>query len=262
MKTLKIYQVDAFAARRFEGNPAAVVPLTEWLSDAEMLQIAMENNLSETAFYIIQQDQILLRWFTPAVEVDLCGHATLATAHVLFQHEGFEGEEITFLSPRSGILKVKKQEDLLTLDFPADALERIELNEKMFDAFNPKPIEAHRGKTDWMFVFENESQIRDLEFDLAKIAEFPVRGVIATARGEKFDFVSRFFAPQSGVPEDPVTGSAHTTLTPFWAKRLGKDELTARQISSRGGNVSCTWKGDRVLLGGKAVPYLIGEIFI
>jgi PhzF family phenazine biosynthesis protein len=262
MKTLKIYQVDAFAERRFEGNPAAVVPLTEWLSDTEMLQIAMENNLSETAFYIVEQDQIFLRWFTPAVEVDLCGHATLATAHVLFQHEGFVGEEITFYSPRSGLLKVKKEQDLLTLDFPADKLESIELDEKMLDAFDPKPTEAYRGKTDWMFVFENESQIRDLEFDLAKIAEFPVRGVIATARGEEFDFVSRFFAPQSGVPEDPVTGSAHTTLTPFWAERLGKHQLQARQISARGGNVSCVWKGDRVLLGGKAVTYLIGEIFI
>ncbi|EMS32472.1 Putative isomerase yddE, PhzC-PhzF family [Mariniradius saccharolyticus AK6] len=262
MKTLKIYQVDAFAERRFEGNPAAVVPLTEWLSDTEMLQIAMENNLSETAFYIVEQDQIFLRWFTPAVEVDLCGHATLATAHVLFQHEGFVGEEITFFSPRSGLLKVKKEQDLLTLDFPADKLESIELDKKMLDAFDPKPIEAHRGKTDWMFVFENESQIRDLEFDLAKISEFPVRGVIATARGKEFDFVSRFFAPQSGVPEDPVTGSAHTTLTPFWAERLGKHQLQARQISARGGNVSCVWKGDRVLLGGKAVTYLIGEIFI
>lgn len=262
MKTLKIYQVDAFAERRFEGNPAAVVPLKEWLSDAEMLQIAMENNLSETAFFIIQPDQILLRWFTPAVEVDLCGHATLATAHVLFQHEGIEGAEITFNSPRSGILKVKKQNDLLTLDFPADEVEKIELVEKMMEAFNPKPIEAYRGKTDWMFVFENESQIRDLEFDLAGIAKFPVRGVIVTAPGKDQDFVSRFFGPQSGVPEDPVTGSAHTTLTPFWAKRLGKDKLMARQISPRGGNVSCEWKGDRVLLGGKAVTYLIGEIFI
>ncbi|MCF1752692.1 PhzF family phenazine biosynthesis protein [Mariniradius sediminis] len=262
MKTLKIYQVDAFAERRFEGNPAAVVPLTEWLSDTEMLQIAMENNLSETAFYIVEQDQIFLRWFTPAVEVDLCGHATLATAHVLFQHEGFVGEEITFYSPRSGLLKVKKEQDLLTLDFPADKSESIELDKKMLDAFDPKPTEAYRGKTDWMFVFENESQIRDLEFDLAKIAEFPVRGVIATARGKEFDFVSRFFAPQSGVPEDPVTGSAHTTLTPIWAERLGKHQLQARQISARGGNVSCTWNGDRVLLGGKAVTYLIGEIFI
>lgn len=262
MKTLKIYQVDAFAEQRFEGNPAAVVPLKEWLSDAEMLQIAQENNLSETAYYIVQQDQVLLRWFTPAVEVDLCGHATLATAHVLFQHEGFVGEEITFFSPRSGILKVKKEHDLLILDFPADKLESIELDEKMLDAFDPKPTEAFRGKTDWMFVFGSESEVRDLAFDLAKIAEFPVRGVIATARGEEFDFVSRFFAPQSGVPEDPVTGSAHTTLTPFWAERLGKHRLQARQISARGGNVSCVWKGDRVLLGGKAVTYLIGEIFI
>ena len=262
MKTLKIYQVDAFAARRFEGNPAAVVPLVEWLTDAEMLQIANENNLSETAFYIVEQDQVLLRWFTPAVEVDLCGHATLATAHVLFQHEGFVGEEITFFSPRSGILKVKKEQDLLILDFPADSVERVELGHGMLDAFNPKPKEAYRGKTDWMLVFERESDIRDLAFDLAKIAEFPVRGVIVTARGEKLDFVSRFFAPQSGVPEDPVTGSAHTTLTPFWAKRLGKDKLQARQISARGGDISCTLGGDRVILGGKGVTYLIGEILI
>lgn len=150
----------------------------------------------------------------------------------------------------------------MILDFPADEVESIGLDEKMLDSFDPKPIEAYRGKTDWMFVFENESQIRDLGFDLEKISEFPVRGVIATAPGEEFDFVSRFFAPQSGVPEDPVTGSAHTTLTPFWAERLGKHQLQAKQISARGGNVSCVWKGDRVLLGGKAVTYLIGEIFI
>jgi PhzF family phenazine biosynthesis protein len=262
MNTLKIYQVDAFAERRFEGNPAAVVPLTEWLPDADLQQIAMENNLSETAFYIVREDQVLLRWFTPAVEVDLCGHATLATAHVLFRHEGFEGSEITFFSPRSGILKVKSEGDLLTLDFPSDVVNQIGLEEKMLDAFEQKPIEAYRGKTDWMFVFENESQVRDLEFDLAKIAQFPVRGVIATAPGDECDFVSRFFAPQSGVAEDPVTGSAHTTLTPFWAKQLGKNTLRARQISFRGGNVSCEWQGDRVFLGGKAVTYLIGEIFV
>lgn len=259
---LKIYQVDAFSDQVFGGNPAAVVPLTEWLEDEILQKIALENNLSETAYYIKEENNVILRWFTPGTEVDLCGHATLATAHVLFEHEGIEGEEITFFSPRSGILKVRKEGDSLVMDFPLDSIQEIELTEELTKPFWPKPVEAIKGKTDYILVFDTEEQIRILKFDLALIAKLPVRGVIVTAKGDKVDFVSRFFGPQVGVPEDPVTGSAHTSLTPIWAKKLGKDTLTAVQVSSREGKLGCRLNGERVILTGKAVTYLIGRIFI
>lgn len=259
---LKIYQVDAFSEKVFRGNPAAVVPLTQWLEDEILQKIALENNLSETAFYIIDGDKVILRWFTPGTEVDLCGHATLATAHVLFEHEGFEGEEITFFSPRSGILRVKKEGSQLVMDFPIDTIQEIELTDLMTNPFSPKPFQAYKGKTDYILVFENESQIRNLDFDLAQIATLPVRGVIVTSKGDHSDFVSRFFGPQVGVPEDPVTGSAHTSLTPIWAEKLGKNKLTAVQVSPREGKLGCKLSGDRVILTGNAVTYLIGRIFI
>lgn len=259
---LKIYQVDAFSEKVFGGNPAAVVPLTEWLEDENLQKIALENNLSETAFYVREEKNIVLRWFTPGTEVDLCGHATLATAHVLFEHEGFEESEISFLSPRSGVLKVKKEGSQLVMDFPLDQIQEIELTKQLTKPFNPKPIQAFKGKTDYILIFENESQIRNLGFDLARIAELPVRGVIVTAKGNEVDFVSRFFGPQVGVPEDPVTGSAHTSLTPIWSQKLGKKELTAVQVSPREGKIGCRLLGERVILTGKAVTYLIGSIFI
>jgi PhzF family phenazine biosynthesis protein len=259
---LKIYQIDAFTDEVFRGNPAAVVPLTEWLEDEILQKIALENNLSETAFYIKEGDRVILRWFTPGIEVDLCGHATLATAHVLFEHEGFEGEEITFFSPRSGILKVRKEENNLVMDFPLDTIQEIELTKELTAPFLPKPFEAFKGKTDYILVFEEEEQIRNLQFDLSLISKLPVRGVVVTAKGDEVDFVSRFFGPQVGVPEDPVTGSAHTSLTPIWAKKLGKEELTAIQVSLREGKVGCRLNGDRVILTGKTVTYLIGKIFI
>jgi PhzF family phenazine biosynthesis protein len=259
---LKIYQVDAFSEKVFGGNPAAVVPLTEWLEDNMLQKIALENNLSETAFYIQDGDQVILRWFTPGTEVDLCGHATLATAHVLFEHEGFKGEEINFFSPRSGILMVKKERSQLVMDFPLDTIQEIELTANLTNPFSPQPFQAFKGKTDYIFVFENENQIRNLDFDLAQIATLPVRGVIVTSKGDQVDFVSRFFGPQVGVPEDPVTGSAHTSLTPIWAEKLGKNELTAVQVSPREGKLGCKLNGDRVILTGNAVTYLIGRIFI
>lgn len=258
----KIYQVDAFSEKVFGGNPAAVVPLTEWLEDEILQKIALENNLSETAFYVREEKNIVLRWFTPGTEVDLCGHATLATAHVLFEHEGFEESEISFFSPRSGILKVRKEGSQLVMDFPLDQIKEIELTEQLKIPFNPKPIQAFKGKTDYILIFENESQIRNLNFDLARIAELPVRGVIVTAKGNEVDFVSRFFGPQVGVPEDPVTGSAHTSLTPIWSQKLGKDELTAVQVSPRQGKIGCRLLGERVILTGNAVTYLIGRIYI
>lgn len=258
---LKIYQVDAFSDQVFGGNPAAVIPLTEWLEDEILQKIALENNLSETAFYINEGNRIILRWFTPGTEVDLCGHATLATAHVLFEHEGFQGEEITFFSPRSGILKVRK-EGSLVMDLPLDQIQQIELTEEMMEPFWPKPFEAFKGKTDYILVFDTEEQIRILKFDLSLISKLPVRGVIVTSKGDEADFVSRFFGPQVGVPEDPVTGSAHTSLTPIWAKKLGKDTLTAVQVSLREGKLGCMLRGNRVILTGKAVTYLIGRIFV
>lgn len=259
---LKIYQVDAFTDKVFGGNPAAVVPLEQWLPDDILQQIAMENNLSETAFYVQEGERYLLRWFTPTVEVDLCGHATLATAHVLFQHEGFEGEAITFYSDRSGILKVSREGDDLILDFPVDDVKEIQLTTDLQDCFIPSALQAYRGKSDVVLVFEKEEDIRSLQFDLSKIANIPARGVITTAPGRSVDFVSRFFGPQVGVPEDPVTGSAHTTLIPIWAEKLEKTNFTAKQLSARGGTLNCELQGDRVAIGGKAVTYLLGTIFM
>jgi PhzF family phenazine biosynthesis protein len=257
----KIYKVDAFANTVFSGNPAAVCPLDKWLPMETMQNIAMENNLSETAFYVKTGDSYHLRWFTPLVEVDLCGHATLATAHVLFNHENHDSDIIQFES-RSGILKVDKKGDLLTLDFPADKPEEIEISKEIRAAFAEKPLKAYRGKSDVMLVYENEEQIINMDFDIKKIADIEARGVIITARGHVVDFVSRFFAPQSGVNEDPVTGSAHTLLTPYWSEVLGRKELNAVQLSARRGFLKCTDLGNRVKISGYAKTYLTGEIDI
>jgi len=258
----KIYQVDAFADEVFKGNPAAVCPLNAWLEDGLMQKIAMENNLAETAFYVKQQDQYEIRWFTPTVEVDLCGHATLASAFVLFELEGYEGEVVHFYSKRSGPLKVSKSHEMYTLDFPSDPVVKTALSHELTALFNIAPQEAYRGKTDFLFIFKNEDEILSLVPDLSKIAAVKARGIIVSAPGNSVDFVSRFFAPQSGVNEDPVTGSAHTTLTPFWAKRFNKNHLSAVQLSSRRGNLQCTDKGERVGISGTARLYLKGEIFI
>lgn len=257
---LKIYQVDAFTDQVFHGNPAAVVPLENWLEDEQLQKIALENNLSETAFFVIEDDQIVLRWFTPTTEVDLCGHATLASAHVLFYHEGHIGNIIDFFSPRSGKLKVKKIKNKMVMDFPKDDVLPIELAVELLKPFDPKPIEAFKGKTDYVLLFENEEHIKNLEFDLHLISKINARGVIVTARGTKVDFVSRFFGPRVGVPEDPVTGSAHTTLTPIWSNKLGRTSLSAMQLSARGGFLECELNGDRVVISGQAVTYLQGEI--
>lgn len=258
----KIYQIDAFADQVFSGNPAAVCPLDQWLSDDLLQKIAMENNLAETAFYIKEENQYQIRWFTPTVEVDLCGHATLAAAFVLFNHENHNGNTIHFYSPRSGELTVKKQEEKLTLNFPADRVEEVELSKAITDGFNITPNLALKGKTDYFLVFDNEDEVRNVIPAFDKISKLNARGVIITAKGDKVDFVSRFFAPQSGINEDPVTGSAHTTLTPFWSKQLGKTELTAIQLSERKGYLQCAFLGDRVKISGKAILYLIGEIYL
>ncbi|WP_018478271.1 PhzF family phenazine biosynthesis protein [Pontibacter roseus] len=258
----KLYQIDAFADKVFSGNPAAVCPLDDWLADDLMQNIAMENNLAETAFYVKRGSQYELRWFTPAVEVDLCGHATLAAAYVLFHHEGHTGLTIQFHSPRSGTLTVTRQGELLTLNFPTDTLREVEVSAEILAAFNTKPTAAFKGKTDYMLVFEREEDIRTLQPRFGSISRLEARGVIVTAPGESVDFVSRFFGPRVGVDEDPVTGSAHTTLTPYWANRLGKTELSAIQLSARKGFLHCKHLGDRVEISGQGKLYLIGELHL
>jgi len=259
--TFTIYQVDAFAEHVFEGNPAAVVPLENWLPDLTMQNIALENNLSETAFFIPHETGFHIRWFTPNAEVDLCGHATLATAHVLFQHLNYSENEIQFES-RSGILTVKNEDDLLVLNFPASNVDAKYIPPNLKTAFNIHPHKCYQGRDDIMLCFKNEEDIINLEPNFMKIIESNARGIICTARSEKYDFVSRFFAPAVGVNEDPVTGSAHTMLIPYWAEQLNKKELIAKQLSKRGGILHCKYLGDRVEIGGKAVTYFIGEITI
>lgn len=258
---LKIYQVDAFAEKVFSGNPAAVIPLENWLADEVMQNIALENNLSETAFFIPTENGFQIRWFTPGAEVDLCGHATLASAHIIFNHLNSAKKEIQFES-RSGTLTVKKANNLLVLNFPASKISEVEIPNNLKDAFNLEPVKCVKGRDDLMLIYKNENEIRQLTPDFQKILKSKTRGIICTAKSEKFDFVSRFFAPAVGVNEDPVTGSAHTMLIPFWAKELNKKQLHAKQISARGGELYCEHLNDRVAIGGKAITYLIGEIFI
>jgi len=256
---LPIFQADAFASGLFKGNPAAVVPLQHWLSDELMQQIAMENNLSETAFFVPRGNHFHIRWFTPKAEVRLCGHATLATAHILFNELGYPGDLLEFES-LSGILKVKKVEAKLQLDFPADFAQEVEPIETFTEAFSTKPQKTLKGKTDYLLLFDSEETIKNLQPNIQLLLSTNARGIMVTAKGNEVDFVSRFFAPAVGVNEDPVTGSAHTTLSPFWANRLNKIELTALQLSARGGQLWCTLSGDRVFIAGKAVTYLRGEI--
>ena len=259
---LKVYQIDAFTDKVFSGNPAAVCPLDKWLSDDLMQKIAMENNLAETAFFVKQGNEYLIRWFTPLVEVDLCGHATLASAFVIFNYEFYTNDEILFNSPRSGKLTVKKQGEFLSLNFPSDVFKQIELTDEILNGFDLHPIEAYRGKTDYMLVFKDEGQIVNIKPNFENISKLKGRGVIITARGNSVDFVSRFFAPQSGITEDPVTGSAHTTLIPYWAKKLNQNELIAMQLSERKGFLKCKYLNDRVEISGKARPFLIGDIYL
>lgn len=257
----KIYQIDAFTDQVFSGNPAAVCPLVKWLSDELLQKIAAENNLAETAFYLKHGEDYQIRWFTPTLEVDLCGHATLAAAHVLFNYENHSGSIIKFNSKNSGQLRVTKDNDYLTLNFPTDSYEEISLTKAITSGFDILPIQAFKGKSDLLLVFETEDQVRNLQVNLIQVAKLEGRGVIVTAKGDHVDFVSRFFAPQSGIDEDPVTGSAHTTLIPFWAQKLHKTVLSAVQLSPRQGFLQCKYLVDRVEISGKAKTYLIGEIF-
>ena len=257
----KIYQVDAFASTLFKGNPAAVCIMDSWPSDTLMQDVAMENNLSETAFLVKNGERYDIRWFTPGVEVDLCGHATLASAFVIFSFHEPKAEKLDLFSPRSGPLTVLRRTDgNLSLNFPVDTLSEIDPIPELNQAMGITPKKTYKGKTDIMLVYGSQTEIEALQPNFFLLKSLPVRGVIATAPGVDVDFVSRFFAPQSGVDEDPVTGSAHTSLTPFWAEELNKELLFARQLSKRGGDLMCRMVGDRVEITGKAVLYLEGEI--
>lgn len=273
---MRLYQLDAFTDRLFAGNPAAVVPLTDWLSDEQMQQIAAENNLAETAFYVKTDvdAHYHIRWFTPTVEVDLCGHATLATGHVVFYLEEKPDTDQIFFDSRSGSLKVCRGENgWLTLDFPIDVVQRANVQPPaLMTSLGEKPLAVFKGKTDYMVVYETQDQVEALTPDFREMSTIPARGIIVTAparsasgasddTGEGVDFVSRFFGPASGIDEDPVTGSAHTTLIPYWAEQLGKTELTARQLSTRGGYLKCKLNGNRVDIAGQVQLYLKGEIF-
>ena len=256
---LKFYQVDAFTDLLFGGNPAGVCPLEQWLPDDTMQKIAMENNLSETAFFVKNGENYQIRWFTPRVEVKLCGHATLASAHVLFNDYHYPGDIISFES-KSGILKVRREGELLILDFPSNMPQRTSLPQEFVHALNITPVQCFRGTDDYLLLYKTQREIEELIPDFRKLEKVDARAVIVSAPGDKVDFVSRFFGPRVGVDEDPVTGSAHTVLIPFWAEKLGKTEMSALQLSKRGGKIFCRHMGDRVEIGGKAVTYLKGEI--
>ncbi|MDF4201614.1 PhzF family phenazine biosynthesis protein [Maribacter sp. SA7] len=259
----KIYQIDAFTEKLFSGNPAAVCILENWLETEVMQKIAAENNLAETAFAVKNKDHYELRWFTPEIEVDLCGHATLATAFTLYNYYDYNENTLRFISPRSGELLVQKSESgLLTMDFPTDDLIPVSEQTNITKAIGKQPSETFKGKTDYMLIYEFQEEIEAITPNFHLLNELDCRGVIVTAKGNEVDFVSRFFAPQCGIPEDPVTGSAHTTLTPYWSEKLNKKVLIAKQLSERGGDLQCEYLGDRVKISGKGVCYLVGEIEI
>lgn len=261
--TIPVYQVDAFSSAVFHGNPAAVCPLEKWLPDDTMQQIAAENNLAETAFIVPEGEDFHIRWFTPGVEVALCGHATLATAFVYFNLLGYSRPIIRFNS-KSGWLEVTKEQDgKLTLDFPADTpVQQNEYPDAVADGLKIKPAAVWKGKFDYLVELDSEQSVSDLQPDLRIISTIPSRGIIVTAKGNAVDFVSRCFFPQSGIDEDPVTGSAHCLLTSYWNMQTGKNEFKAIQLSARKGWLDCKLVGDRVLMTGNAVLFLKGEIYI
>jgi len=261
---LTIYQVDAFANKVFEGNPAAICPLQEWLADDVMQNIAAENNLSETAFFVPTDTGYHIRWFTPVHEVDLCGHATLAAAQVIFKHIEKKKNKIHFQS-KSGILLVAKNVDRLDMDFPSQPPASCVTPQPIAVAFGIMALECLESE-DYIVVFDSVEAVKNASPDMSILSQLNLRGVVITAHDtradSKFDFVSRFFAPKYGINEDPVTGSSFTQLIPYWSEKLSKNILSAKQISRRGGEVVCEYKGDRVKISGKAVQYLMGEIEI
>ncbi len=260
---LTLYQIDAFTDTVFGGNPAAVIILEEWMDAKVMQKIAQENNLAETTFLVQNNSTFEIRWFTPEIEVDLCGHATLAASFVLFNYYGYNENTINLYSHRSGKLSVQKaQGGYMVLDFPTDTIVAIQGVDAINKAIGLTPQRTVKGKTDYLLIYNSQHEIEEIQPNFHLLDQLDCRGVIVSAPGEDVDFVSRFFSPQCGIPEDPVTGSAHTTLTPYWSKVFGKSEMTAKQLSQRGGELVCEHMGDRVKIAGKAVSYLVGEIDI
>src|SRR5215210_336261 len=257
---LTIFQVDAFTSKLFGGNPAAICPLETWLPVEIMQKLAAENNLSETAFFVKEGEDFHLRWFTPEFEIDLCGHATLATAFVLFNHLDY-GKEVIKFQTKSGSLEVRKQGDLIELNFPSRIPTPCEAPEALLKGLNIQPLKVLKSR-DYFLVYENEALIKQIVPDFKYLNQLDVVGVIVTAASGEVDFVSRFFVPNSVIGEDPVTGSAHCNLIPYWSKELNKTTLTAKQLSARQGELFCQDKGDRVTMAGNAVLYLKGEFYL
>ena len=265
---IPIYQVDAFAGELFKGNPAAVCPLEDYLPDNTLQSIAQENNLSETAFFLKEGDGYGLRWFTPGSEVKLCGHATLATAHVLYSELGYQAPELTFQTLSGKLFVRRTGSDQYQMNFPLAETEYCDPPKGLVEALGRTPVEVFRSGEDVYAVYDSQEVVESLDPDMFALRNLDTRGIGITAPGEEgLDFVSRFFAPRLGIPEDPVTGSAHCSIAPYWSKKLGseklgKTEFRARQVSSRGGDLDLQITGDRLLISGQARTYLKGRIFI
>lgn len=257
---INYFAIDAFTDKVFGGNPAGVCMLDEWLADDVLQKIAIENNLSETAFMVHEANGYHIRWFSPTMEIDLCGHATLASAYVIFKYGYFKGSEIAFAS-KSGILKVAKKDEILQLNFPARPAIKAEAPAALLKGVNSPAQEVLKAR-DYLVVLPSEEAVKNCQPDFAELLKVDCLGICITAKGDTVDFVSRFFAPRAGIDEDPVTGSAHSTLIPYWAEKLNKKVMTARQVSKRGGALHCELAGDRVLIGGQAQTYMTGTIEI
>ncbi|MDO9276780.1 MAG: PhzF family phenazine biosynthesis protein [Lutibacter sp.] len=258
---MNIFQVDAFNNAVFKGNPAAVCPLEKWISDELMQAIAEENNLSETVFFVKNENSFDIKWFTPTCEIDLCGHATLAAAHIIFSELNFKEKQLEFNS-KSGKLTVTKSENWYTLNFPSEEFTEIETPELIKQALNVPVLKTFKGKWKLLVELENEAVIKNLKPNFHLLTQLESSGIIVTAKGDTADFVSRFFAPKIGINEDPVTGSAHTLLIPYWAKKLHKTKLEAVQLSKRTGILKCEYLNDRVEMSGQAVTYLKGQLIL
>lgn len=258
---IQIYQVDAFSNRVFGGNPAAVCPLDKWLDTETMQKIAEENNLSETAFFVPKDDYFEIRWFTPKVEINLAGHPTLATAWVIFNELNYSKDTIRFISPMSGELFIKKNGDLISMNFPSNKPELIKADQLISEALGKTPVEVLKAR-DLLVVYKNQTEIENIKPDFGLLEKIDTFGIIISAPGEDCDFVSRFFAPRAGINEDPVTGSAHTILIPYWAEKLNKTKMEAIQLSERIGNLNCEFLGERVKISGMAKLFMKGEIII
>ena len=259
---LKLFQIDAFTSTVFSGNPACVVPLDYWLNDTTLLEIAKENAVAETAFFTKKNDHFHLRWFTPDIEMDLCGHATLATAHCILNELYYNKNKVVFES-MSGRLEVERVDHDYQMILPAWPAESTNLPDPIINSLNIKPLEIYKSR-DYLLIFKNQSEIENISINRSIFDQININpgGVIISSEGDHYDFVSRFFTPQATILEDPVTGSAHCTLTPYWSKKLGKTKLMAQQLSSRGGSLSCELKKNQVKINGKAITYLKGEIEI